>query len=144
MTTATLPIDAHVLAFDETSHYHIPEADAPYIAQIRGVYLFDANQRTHCCELTPSYYLIHLYDEVHLTDAGLALDESAQDDLYQQYEYCGGDDCYVHCHTVESRIEKANRGVHYHYGNPEVTYDDVTYDEQMEALREHLCCNHKV
>jgi hypothetical protein len=135
------PIDAHVLALDETDHYFIDPPDAPFIARIRGGYLFDRNQRTHGCEWTPSYYLIHLYDQVLLTDAGNALDDDARDALYQKYEYEGGDNCYVHCHTVERLIEKAGRFEHHHYGDPEMDLDDVEYDDQIEALREHLCCN---
>jgi hypothetical protein len=141
-TEERTPIDAYVVALDETANYEIDKADRPFIREIRGVYLFDRNQRTHCCELTPSYLLIHLYDEVIPSEAGYALDDRAVERLYERYECEGGDDRYVHCHTVEGIIAKADRfGVH-HYGDTEVDQQDVDHDEQMEALREHFNCNH--
>jgi len=134
-------MDIHVVALVETSHYHIDSADVPYIAQIRGVYLFDKEQRTHCCELTPSYYLIHLYDQVILSEAGDALDDDQKDRLYQAYEYNGGENNYVHCHEIDAIVERADQGEHYVYGDSEVKEDDVEYDDQIEAVREHLCGN---
>ena len=75
-TSRTLPIDAYVIAFSEIDHYFIKDEDRPHIQDIRGVYLFNHNERTFCCEFTPSYWLIHLYDEVILTpEADEALDE---------------------------------------------------------------------
>jgi hypothetical protein len=142
-TEVQTPIDAYAVALDETTNYEIDETDRPYIECIVGVYLFDRNQRTRCCELTPSYWLIHLYDQVRLTPAGQALDEYQLDEIYQKYEYCGGEDIYVHCHSVERIIAKANENPFtvYHYGDPEVDEDDVDYDDQMEGVREYLCGN---
>lgn len=135
------PIDAYVVALDETDHYDIDPADRQFIRQIRGVYVFDRNERTHCCEWTPSYWLIHLYDEVLLTEAGEALDDHAADDLYQKYEYCGGDDIYVHCHSIDAIIRRNEPFTVYHYGDTEVDQEDVDHDGQMDALREHFCGN---
>jgi hypothetical protein len=136
------PIDAYVIALDETASYEIDDADRPYVRQIHGVYVFDRNQRTHCCEWTPSYYLIHLYDEVIFTEQGDTLDEYAADELYQKYEYCGGEDCYVHCHTIERIIERNEPFTVYHYGDSDVDEHDADYDAQMDAIREDCCCNH--
>jgi hypothetical protein len=138
------PIDAHVVALDVTEYFSIADEHAPFIERIRSVYLFDRNERTHCCELTPSHYLIHLYDQVILTDAGDELDDYAKDDIYQTYEYCGSEDIYVHCHVLDRIIAKADRGNHYHDGIVNAPYADTTHDEQMEALREHFCGNHYV
>jgi hypothetical protein len=143
VTPNNLPIDAYVIAFSEMDHYFIKEEDRPNIQDIRGVYLFDRNERTFCCEMTPSYWLIHLYDEVVLTpEADDALGECEKDAIYQEYEYCGGDNIYVHCHTIEARIEANKRNTVHHYGGTEVSYDESDYDEQLEGLQEHFCCNH--
>jgi RimJ/RimL family protein N-acetyltransferase len=143
------PIDAHVSALDETGHWNIDAEHAPYIKAIRGVYLFDRNERTHCCEITPSHYLIHLYDQVIFTDAGEELDDYAKDDIYQTYEYTGqSEDIYVHCRTVDRMIAKATKpGLnfdHYHDGTVNAPYADTKHAEQMEALREHFCGNHYI
>ena len=131
------PIDARVIAINETEYYEFPAEHAPYIQAIRGIYLYDANQHTHCCELTPSYYLIFLYHSVLLTEAGKALDDEARRVLLEEYEVCNnGEDRYVHCSTVE-RLAKAT-GDYLEYGATEVSYDDETYDEQIEGLIEYF------
>lgn len=137
--TEKLPIDAYVVAFDETGNYRIAEKHRPFIQSIRGVYLFNRNEETYCCELTPSYFLIHLYDEVIFEGE---VSEELRDEISQKYEHCGGDDIYVHCRTIDSLMPGHRPGWIHHYGNTEVSYDDSDYNEQMEGLREHFCGNH--
>ncbi len=131
-------IDAWSIALDETNHYGIFNADAPLIKQIRAVYLLDRNQRTHACEVTPSYWLIHLYDQVILFDD---VEESQREELYDVYECHPGEDIYVHCSAIDQLIDENDHGVVNHYGDPGVSFDDVDYNDQMESLREYLCCN---
>ena len=137
----TLPIDAQVISLNETEYYQIDEADAPFIAEIRGAYFFDRNLITHCCELTGSYFLMHVSDCVILTDAGKELTDEQKDDIYEKYECNGGDDIYVHCHTIDRLIENAGRFEYHNYGETGVSYEDSVYDEQIEGLREHFCGN---
>ncbi len=144
MTTETetrSPIDAHVVAIDETHYYNIPEADAPYIERIRGIYFCDRNERTCCCEMTPSHYMIYVYTSVLLTAAGEALSEEKKNRIYNEYELCDGDNIYVHCYRVAGLIERAGRWDHFVYGGTNVAYEDVDYDDQIESLREHLSAN---
>ena len=137
------PLDAYVVAFSEVDHYQIKEKDRPHIHDIRGVYLFDRHERTFCCEMTPSYWLVHLYDEVVLTpEADETLDDSEKDAIYQEYEYCGGDASYVHCHTIDAMIEANKPYTVRHYGRTNVSYDESDHENQMEGLREHFSCNH--
>lgn len=138
-----MKIDAYCLAFDETQGYAIAEADRPLIAQIQSVYLLDRNQRTHLCEITPSYYLTHLYDTVVAVDG---VGDEERDRLDSEYAHEASDDKYVHCHEIDWIIEARDRGVVYHYGDPEVPddedkTDEENHDAQMEALREHFCGN---
>ena len=79
-----------------------------------------------------------------MTDEGLALDGDAVDELYQKYENHGGEDIYVHCCDVKRLLERDEHFTVHHYGSPEVDEDDedVDYDTQMDAIREHLSCNH--
>ena len=128
-------IDAWVIALDETDRYTISEADAPWIKQIRGVYLFDRNQRT---ELTSSYRLTHLYDQVIPVDYE---DEYRCAELYNKYESGLSEDTYVHCHTIDGIIDENDRDVVCRYGNTGISFDDVDYDDQMESVREYLCGN---
>ena len=137
---ATIPIDARVVALDETYAYYIKEKDKQFIKTIRGVYLYNKNEITHLCEITPSYYLIHLYDQVILTNAAEQLGDFGKDDLYQTYEYRGGENIYVHCHQIDKM--EGDRSKYHLYGETGVSYDDSDYDDQMEGLREHFCGNH--
>lgn len=141
--TKQLPIDARVIALNETEFYYLPDEHKRYIRAIRGIYLYDANRHTHCCELTPSYWLIFLYNSVILTEEGLALG-GTKGELYDEYEYgTGGEDCYMHCHTVDrlAKAAEAGLGDYYAHGATEVSYKDSDYDEQIEGLVEHFIGN---
>jgi len=131
----TMPIDAHVVALDATMDFDIAAADKPLIRRIRGVYLYDRNSVTHCCEFTPSYWLVFLYYAVELTAKGRKLDDFGKDMLYQKYEASDAGNIYMHVPAVEAIKGKGRR---YDYG---VFYEDTPYDERMESLREHFCSN---
>lgn len=138
-----IPIDARVVALDETANYDIGKKYRRYIKAIRGVYLYDKNEVTHCCEFTPSYWLIHLYDQVVLTKAGEKLGDCAKDEIYQEYEHCGGENIYIHCSHIDA-VESGAKPLDYRYhvyGATGVGYKDSSHDDQMEGLREHFCAN---
>jgi len=139
------PIDAYAVALDQTLDYYIEPEDAPYIARIWEGYVFDRNQRTHCCELTPSYFLLYLQTRVELTDDGHALDDEARDRLCNRYEREPSDDCYVHCGDIERLIAKAEPRCALRYGDveehdfcDEIADADQRHDAEMERIREHL------
>ena len=138
-------IDAWVIAFNETGYYVIADEHKNLIKEIRSVYIFDRNERTCCCEITPSYYLIHLYDEVILTDEAYdTLTDEQKEEIDNEYEYSGGEDNnhYVHCYEIDAIIQKRVRFQTYHAGKTGVKYSDTPYEEQMESLREHYNANH--
>lgn len=137
-------IDAYAVALDETEYYNIDPADAPHIERIMGVYLFDRNERTHCCELTPSYYLIHLYDEiVFSTDA-----DDVMEALDEKYAHEPSDDIYVHCGEIEKIIREGRRDRINHYGDcaphdlcDEIADADERHGAEMEEIAEDMCGN---
>ena len=128
-------IDAYVVSLDETNNYILNPRESEYIQSIRGVYFYDYNEQTCCCEFAPSYWLYHLYDEVVFNEEGEKLSEEEKSVIYDIYENNGGDDIYVHCHTID-KMKK------HHYGSTGVKYSESDYDEQIEGLREHFCGNH--
>ena len=130
-------IDAFVMSFDETQYYKIEEKHKKYIKEIRGVYLFDHNLVSYCCELTPSYFFFHLYDEVIFTDLLDWANDEQREEIASKYENCGGEDKYFHCNGIDKMLDKA-----YHYGNSGESYEETDYNDQMEALVEHFNCNH--
>ena len=138
-TETRSPIDARVIAIDETKFYTFPAEHAPYIDRILAVYLYDASERTHCCELTPSHFMIFLYHVVRLTKAGESLSDEERGKLYDEYEIENyGEDCYMHCRDLERRAEAGTPENYYNYGATEVSYEDSEYDDQIEGLIEHL------
>ncbi len=131
------PIDARVIAINETAYYEFPPEHAPCIRAIRGVYLYDANQRLHGCCYHKSHRLIFLYHSVLLTETGDALDDKAREALLEEYEVCNnGEDQYVHC-SIMKRLAKAT-GDYLEYGATEISYDDESYGVQIEGLIEYF------
>jgi hypothetical protein len=128
-------IDAYVVSLDETNNYNLDPRESGYIQSIMGVYLFDGNERTCCCEFTSSYDLLHLYDEVIFNEEGNKLSEEEKSVIYDIYENCGGEDKYVHCHAIDGMKK-------HHHGSTGIKYSETNYDEQIEELREHFCSNH--
>jgi hypothetical protein len=144
------PIDARVLALDRSQNYSIDERHKPFIARIEEIYLYDKNERTHCCEFTPSYYLIYLYTRVIPTQAGDQLKDHEQDEIFQAYELEETDNCYVHCHEIDALEARAkpNRFTYYAHGEPEFRgveddfeSEEAYHDVVIEALREHFQAN---
>ena len=142
-------IDARVIALNRTHNYVIAEKHQAHIASIEEVYFYDKNQRTHCCEFTPSYYLIHLYTKVIFTSAGNELNDHEQDEIFQAYEHEEMDNCYVHCHEIDVlEATVFDRPTYYIYGDPEFgnvegefESQEAYHDSVMEALREHFQAN---
>ena len=136
-----LPIDARIVAIDETDHYTFPPEHEPYIKKILAVYLYNANERIHLCELTASHFMHFLHHAVYFTDAGddLPDDDEMREELYTNYEAENfNEDCYMHCSDLE-RLEKAgNPRNYYTYGDPEISYEDSDYYDQIEGLIEHF------
>ena len=134
-----LPIDARVIAIDETELYTFPEEHKPYIEKILAVYLYDANERTHLCELTASHFMRFLYHTAVLTEEGEALDDDKVEKLYDEYELENyNEDQYMHCADLERLADKGTERNYLNYGETDVSYEDSEYDDQIEGLIEHF------
>lgn len=111
-----------------------PYAKAKDVDRSGWVCMVDVSQRTHCCEVTPSYLLEPLYAfAVGGTDEA---NEAAYDSLMGGADY---ESFYVHCHVVDARTkgitEPADgRGLNGHPGH----HDDArkTRDHEWEEQRE--------
>lgn len=137
------PIDARVIAMDETEWYVLKPEHAKYVSKVYGVYLYDKNSHTHICSMTPSYWLIHLYNIVVLSAEGERLGQDARDAVKEAYEYEQTEDDYFDCGRIDA-LEKALEGdrSRYHvYGPPKVAFSDLSREQHMEAIREDLCGN---
>lgn len=144
-----LPIDAHIVSVSEDLSYFNLEEMTSKVTAIHTVYLYDKNQHTFLCEMTPSYYLLGLYMVFTYT-------EEFQSRVFAEeslgMEGIAGDSAYAARETLESEMEQPEP-IYMHVsdvdaitsrhacGKTGVSYDDADYDEQMESLREHYECN---
>lgn len=101
------PIHVSAVALDETRYYSIAEADKPLIKAIKSVYIYNRDERTFCCEITPSHYLEYLYTYVEYADEP---SDEVQDHITTTYCYEPTDDFYMHCHVVKRLAESKDCG----------------------------------
>ena len=91
--------DFRLVKIDETKHWR--EDIAVACGRIFGVYLYNKNEHSYCCELTPSYTLIPLYSyaENEITD-------EIAEELMNGDSLCN-DVTYVHVSSVDKLNTKA-------------------------------------
>lgn len=90
-----------IVKFEETEFYDATELTRLGIKKVYGIYLYDKNQVTFCCELTPSYCLYYVdfcYDNSSdLTDVQC---EEAYDWLVEANS--GNEEVeYFHCSDID-------------------------------------------
>ncbi len=103
-------MDVRVLRIDETEYWTELPAGVP---QVFGVYLYAADQVTHCCEITPSYALWDVGWDVPM----MLGDESAE---WLDEHRASPDVQYMHVRLVERMVSEP-------FGDYE-TMDDAVED----------------
>jgi len=133
-------LDFYVIALDETRNWNLEGLD-PAVLKVEAVYLFDRNQHTHLCEITPSYTLYHVEDRAAYADNtpnevidlvdGLIMAESSEPVTY------------YHASDIDKLIGKVPT---YHCGSPYgmLQFEGVDYDEALEGVLEYARCNSMV
>lgn len=118
----TIKPDWHAVAFDQTYAWNIAEEDKPFIEKMLGVYFFNKNERTNCCELTPSYWF-HFLHNIAVTTSDCP--ENVRERISERYEMSPDDDggFYAWC----SRIKDMET----------VAYGPIDDDETEDDIREY-------
>lgn len=135
MTTRTLPFRPRLVEIDETHHWTLD--DWPEIKAIKSTWLYDLNEQTYLCEMTPSrcLYPIDTYPMSHDEDA---LDDRRREHLMDEVRHHayldGWNVMYVHCHEADGLPGRE-------LAQPDVSFDDVPYDDQLQAAIEYCQCN---
>ncbi len=125
--------DFRLLSIEETRNWR--EDIAKACGRIYGVYFYNKNEHTYCCELAPSYSLIPLYSysENEIKD-GMA------EELINGDALCSNV-IYVHVSQVDKlKTQPAPaslNGIYYENGGKK-------YREIMETAEEYLKCNHQI
>jgi hypothetical protein len=105
------------------------------VDKIYGVYLFDKNQHTHLCELTPSYCLWYMGFAVYAD--GLDADELCElEDDMRSNDY-SEPVTYMHCSAVD-KMDAENFDWDFNVDHENYDYDDEDsyrdmIDDMMEA-----------
>ena len=93
------------VGLDETSHWRFPAALAPHVAAVITVYAYNRAELTHCCELTPSYWMIGVAYEVRCKpDTPEHIREQLQD-IVQETSLVDSD-CYRHARGIDKYAER--------------------------------------
>jgi hypothetical protein len=119
--------DYRYVRIDETRYWNEEFlADIGPDAKIVATYIFNANEVTYCCEITPSYWLEYVGTEFS-ADRDITDEEYEKfDDIIRENEM-ETDGHYRHCSGVDGKIISRFEGC-----DEDVTIDDV---------REEYCAN---
>lgn len=136
--------DFHIIVLHENmEHWNLPKMfkGKPLKANVKGidgVFTYNSNEVTYCCEMTPSYWLEFLEYRFIFKD-----DDAAPDDTDTFFHDVTRDDQskYVHCHVIDDIVEKLKQEPfrYDHIGDP---FGDVPEDEiedgytRMDAIHE--------
>ncbi len=131
MENATLiNSDIKVVAIDETHQWD--KSIQEVCGTIKTVYMFESSVVTHCCELTPSYYLTPLYYVIE-NEVSDEVFDTVNDNLVNE------EPMYMHCRVVDE-LETIDSEQEFDFESSE----SEEYKEYFEEVREYLNCNHLV
>jgi len=140
MPEAIVQPDFKIVYLDQTSNWLESIRDQLKGGRIWAVYLFDKNQITHCCELTPSYALHFIRDEGEMGD-GTDIDEKLQDEIQ------GADNCtdvdYFHCRIIDLLPEDRFADVSHNEDYDPAKHDNKEewYKDELEHALDYARCN---
>jgi hypothetical protein len=86
------------ITVDETKYWNQSILDKIGDGRIKAVYLFNPEEKTYCCEITPSYYL---------TFAGYYVTKEVDEETFELIQTTSGEDHYRYCHSIVGEKEIA-------------------------------------
>lgn len=107
--------------------------------KVFATYLYDENRVTHCCEITPSFELYHLYstplndDEPDNAIAELVDEEEAR------ARFDGQDIQYIHCADIAGLPDGW-----FHDAGEEALESDQAWEEARDDAIEYFRANRKI
>jgi hypothetical protein len=105
------------VGIDDTEHWYFRETLRQYVEKVLTVYAYNREAVTHCCEISPSYWMICVAYEVRCKpDTPDSIRELLQD-IVQETSLMDSD-CYRHAKWVETYANK-NPELHCELGDTE-------------------------
>jgi hypothetical protein len=99
--------DIKYVKIDDTRHWAEGFLKKYGITKMVGVYIFDANEYTYCCEITPSHWLEHIETQPELEQ--WPEDQETREELYDEIleaEMGNDNDCYMHVRCVSEAMPR--------------------------------------
>ena len=126
--TTEIKPDWWYIGLDARNYWRIPSRFEDRIDKLLLVCAFNRNERTNCCELTPSYYLHKIVYDVHVK-AGV--DDALRQEIYDFIaEGASADDSgYYHVSLIEQLLKQTPTATH-HLGREFIDEDDDDSDVQ--------------
>ena len=140
MKTITLAPDWCFIGLDQFEHWRFPADLAPYVEKVVACYAFNRSLHTHCCEITPSYWLEFIAHEARVKDG---TPNAIRDRICELVMSEPGDGQYMHVATVNRMAERAPK--FFHRFTDELDEDDRPADpgELPDAVHEYWNRNPK-
>ena len=95
--------------FDETQYW--TDDVKSRVKSIHGHYLFDENLVTHCCEITPSYWLRFVGFDLEMEDPDTDIPDELYDIVHGGYHNGDDNDSYRHCRDIDRIEEGKNKKI---------------------------------
>lgn len=149
--SAPLPPRFKLVALDET-HCWSDEVVA-VTGRIQGIYLYDESRAIHCAELTPSYWLLFLYNVSENPIGDYEGDENPMVpgfDSATEFEHENGGEhgIYVHCSSIDRLASEfkydcgpVDEQLLAEYLAADEADREKLYQDMEEGFREHYLCN---
>jgi hypothetical protein len=140
MTEPIIQPDFRAMRIDETDYWNDEIKAQLKGGQIWAVYVFDKNQVTHCCEITPSYamHFIEYYGE-------MGNGELTSDELDEEIRSAGIDEpvTYIHCSGIDKLADDklVKIGLDDPYSPAKHPNKDEWYAGELELALEYARCN---
>jgi hypothetical protein len=140
-STSSVPEpDFRAMRIDETGDWADSIRAMLKGGKIWAVYVFDKNQVTYCCEMTPSYcmHLVEYYGE-------MGDGTQTSDELNEDIQSAGIDEpiSYIHCSGIDKLAEDKFVKIALDGPYDPEAYDsrDAWYEEELQSAIEYARCN---
>lgn len=107
-TESMVKTDLYVIELDETKYWQKDFLKENKIKAITSVYVFDKNAHTYCCEMSYSYWLVWLYDNVVMEDD--TTDDEHEHAIEMVENTLRDDECAYYSHyDIDAKIERLQK-----------------------------------
>lgn len=117
-----------IVALNET--YGLDESVKAKTGELYVCYVFDPEQRVHCCEITPSY---------ELWPCGFYTEKEIDDDLHSNLAAGEDNIIYTHCHSIDAMDDSFKTELEMEFDEDDMQRGDVfLLEKAVEELQANV------